>query len=68
MSASSSVYPLTATENLAVIVSVRIPGMTIELTLGDLLGQLDSLRDLVGRWLDGALNSSVCVGTECQLA
>jgi len=39
-----------------------------ELTLGDLLGQLDSLRNLVCRWLDGALNSSVCVGTECQLA
>ena len=66
MSASSSVYPLTATENLAVIVSLHMPGLSTKHTLGDLLGQLDGLRDLVGRWLDGALDGSVCVSTECQ--
>lgn len=62
-------YPRTATENLAIErVSLRPNDPTrteivsrLRLTLGDLLGELDSLRDLVVSGFNRTLDRSVCV-------
>jgi len=59
MSSSSTVYPRTATENLAVMSIKDLFPYTRVLTPRDLLGKLNSLGDRVGSGLNGALDGGV---------
>lgn len=59
MSSSSTVYPRTATENLAVMSIKDLFPYTRVLTPRDLFGKLNSLGDRVGSGLNGALDGGV---------